>query len=330
MLKDAACEIMGKFEETKVIVIGDLMLDEYIYGRAYRISPEAPVPVVNYESSSYRAGGAGNVATNIAALGGNVVVSGVTGSDKNNKILDQILKEYGIDTSGIIKYKMDTIVKTRVMANGQHVLRIDKESPIPPPNGKFLKFLREQIQNYDIVVISDYAKGTLSDNIITCIYNECVKHEKIFVVDAKPETISKYKGAYLVTPNTKEALESIKISSDKIDKFAEQELVEKAAKTISTRLGKANVLVTRSEKGMSLFDSLRKKISHIPCRAVEVSDVSGAGDTVLAVMALCIAQGVELDTASEIANLAAAVSVRHIGAKAVTKEELFEEIKRNS
>jgi D-glycero-beta-D-manno-heptose-7-phosphate kinase len=320
--KKKALEIIANFPRSGVLVVGDVMVDHFIWGKVSRISPEAPVPVVDVQKDSVMLGGCANVLNTIYAMGGRVFVAGVIGADDIGKGLLRQLKERKIDTGGIIIEKgRPTTLKTRVVAHGQQVVRFDKESRKPIPKSSLAKILdyvnslRDQI---GAIVISDYSKGVVSRALIDGIKN-IAKDSKIFLcVDPKQSDFSVYAGVHVITPNHYEA-----------ERAAGLEIVNgddllKLGKTLLTKFDFHALLVTRGEEGMSLFERGPKiGHTHFPGQAKEVYDVTGAGDTVIGVLALALAAQANLKEATSLANHAAGIVVGKVGTSTVSREELI-------
>ncbi|MGL4533688.1 MAG: D-glycero-beta-D-manno-heptose-7-phosphate kinase [Fusobacteriaceae bacterium] len=318
MKKRRLVEILEKFNNVKIAIIGDMMLDDYIIGIVERISPEAPVPVVRVIEEKFVLGGAANVASNLATLGAQTICYGVIGNDFNGERLVQTLKEKGIETSGIIKSKeRPTIVKRRIIGGHQQLLRIDWEDNkkiSTEQENEIIENVRKNISELDAVILSDYDKGVLTERVAKEIIKIAKENGKIITVDPKPKNVKNYKGATSMTPNRKEAMECMGI-----DKIKD---VYQLGKDLKEELKLSNLLITRSEEGMSLF--LDGEIKDIPTYAKEVYDVTGAGDTVISVFTLAAATGVDWHEAAKIANTAAGVVVGRIGTSTVTKEEIID------
>lgn len=316
-------KIINSFKDKKILIIGDLILDRFIYGKVNRISPEAPVPVVEVVSESFLLGGAANVANNVIALGGKVSIAGVIGKDSAGRILKELFEERNINIDGLIEDKRPTTVKTRVIAHHQQVVRFDKEDR-KRLEGKnlfnFIGYIKKALKEHDAVIISDYKKGVISSSLVETV----VKHAKqgnIFVaVDPKVGHFHFYKNVSLITPNLMEASQGSGVE------IKDEASLFKAGKTLMTKLSCKSVLITRSEEGMSLFerDSSKKiKVTHIPTVAKKVFDVTGAGDTVIATITLAHAAGASLQKAAVIANHAAGIVVGEVGTAVVTPERLI-------
>ena len=302
------------FAGRKVLVIGDVMLDRYLHGDVTRISPEAPVPVVRVERESFVPGGAANTANNIVSLGGVAHVISVVGADSSGSLLLREMEKSGIDTSGILRdSSRPTIEKTRVLGQTHQMLRLDYESVDSvgaSVESNIIKNIERAVPLVDIVVISDYGKGVVTENMLQFLYDACERNGKDIIVDPKPKNAKFFTNVFLVTPNEKEAME-----------ITGEEDVEKCAESLSHMLS-ANILITRGEKGMFLYEKNRRK-AFIPTQAMEVFDVSGAGDTVVATLALCIAAGMEIEDAAVAANQAAGIVVGKMGTSVVTPDELI-------
>jgi D-glycero-beta-D-manno-heptose-7-phosphate kinase len=317
-------KIVDKLKKVKALVVGDVILDHYIIGDAERLSPEAPVPVVWARSENYLLGGATNVSHNIAALGAKSYIAGVIGNDFHGKKVQQLLKRDSIkDDLVIIDKSRPTTLKTRVMARHQQMVRIDWESReflSPKFADKILDEVTRKIPSIDAVIIEDYGKGVINPELIQEIVALCRKHDKIVTVDPKEEHIEYYKGVTSLTPNLKEAqgLMNFKVRSDK-DLDALGEMIVK-------RLDSESLLITLGEKGMKLFMKNGDKFC-LPTYAQEVFDVSGAGDTVIAVFSLALATGASFQDAAAVANMAAGIVVGKLGVAVTDPAELKAKIR---
>lgn len=314
--------LLQKFKGKKVVVVGDIMLDKYIWGEVSRISPEAPVQVVHVQKESFSPGGAANVATNAASLKGEVHMVGITGNDVEREILLTEMKTSNVNTNGVFPDEdKPTIMKVRVMGRSQQLLRVDyekKEHLCPEVENKMREYLANVIKESDVIIISDYAKGVASENIMKFIIAESKKYEKPVVVDPKPKHKERYKGATLITPNHAEACQMVDAEVDNDDRIHE------IGKTLMEELH-TNVLLTRGEKGMSVFGK-GQDIVTIPTKAKEVYDVTGAGDTVVATAALALAAGATVKEAAILANHAAGIKVGKIGTSSITPKELADSL----
>lgn len=303
----------------RILVIGDLMIDHYLWGSCERISPEAPVQVVDIAKETTVLGGAGNVINNLVALGANVSVSSVIGNDANGNELTQMLSEIGVDTKNIITQAgRKTSKKSRVIAVSQQILRYDKESKDDIESEsvkKIIDSLSSNIQEYDIVILSDYGKGVLTPEMSQAIIQLSKAKSVKVLVDPKGSDFSKYKGAYLLTPNKKEACLATNIDI-KDDSSLEEALVKLK---IECDLGIS--LITLSEDGIATYDT---QVKRFPTVVKEVFDVTGAGDTVIASIAFALSAGKSIEDTAAFANLAAGVVVGKIGSATVTLDEIEE------
>ena len=319
-------DILTKFEHSCILVIGDIMVDEFLQGKVSRISPEAPVPVVEVESESLRLGGATNVVNNIHSLKGKVLVCGAVGDDKMGRRVISNLKQLGIDTDGVIvESEKRTTVKTRVIAHNQQVVRYDRENISDIRQGtveKIIFYLKKNINELDAVILSDYGKGVISEQLIREVLQIVKKNGKIVSVDPKVDNFSLYKEVTVITPNNEEASRASGI------RIQDEDTLLRAGEILLNRLACKLLLITRGEEGMTLFES-DGEVTHIPTIAKEVYDVTGAGDTVISVMTLALTCGATLKEASAIANFAAGIVVGEVGTATVTKDELMEVIRRN-
>ncbi len=321
LTKASLVKQVPSFENRKIIVIGDVMLDRYIMGTVERISPEAPVPVVLTSSSSVHLGGAGNVARNIRSLGGCPVLFSICGRDAEAILLKQRLEIEGIEGICIEDPTRPTTSKTRVIAHNQQVVRIDDEVTIPAApaiTGKLLTALQRAIEPGCIILISDYAKGTITPGFmdsLQSIIRSCAVGCKV-LVDPKPRHFPLYKNSYLLTPNAKEAEQGANLPPLK----AFHDIITVGSRILET-VHCENVLITLGREGMVLFEGI-DKIWHIPAMSQTVYDVTGAGDTVIALMALSVASGLSLLEASVLSNYAAGIVVGEVGAAVVSPQKL--------
>ena len=313
-----------RLSRCRILVTGDVMLDKYYYGEVTRISPEAPVPINHITRQKETLGGAANVAHNLALLGCDTLLAGFVGEDYHCRSLKEKLVENGIDHAGLVPTNRPTTTKMRIIGGHQQMMRLDFESTEPLEKiyiDKFLAFVRCKLaESIDAIVVSDYAKGTCSEVTTTAIIEAAHAHGVPVIIDPKGANWTKYRGADYITPNVKEINE---ILIDPI-KNTDAEVL-KAAHYIMRKYRIKNVLATRSENGVTLVREGEEV--HIPTRAQEVFDVSGAGDTVIAVLAAGLAGGLKGRDAAFLANLAASVVVRKLGTYAVSREELKEELR---
>jgi D-beta-D-heptose 7-phosphate kinase/D-beta-D-heptose 1-phosphate adenosyltransferase len=318
-------KIIEKFNSSKILVVGDIMVDHFVYGTVNRISPEAPVPVVNVNSEKLMPGGAANVMNNVAKLGAKVSIIGVIGNDYNGEIFKQMAKDHYVDDSGVLTLNgFTTIIKTRVIAHNQQIVRFDRE------NGghfgkKVYKNLLENIisassdNDIDAVIISDYGKGVIEKRFFLEVVNFLNKKNKFIALDPKVENFNFYKNVSILTPNIKEAAggSGINIKDDKS--------LIKAAKKIFKKIKPDNLLITQGEAGMSLFNSDESR-RHLKARAKNVYDVTGAGDTVISTLTLAVSAGANIFEACFIANIAAGIAISQLGTYAVSTNEILNEI----
>ena len=303
-------ELLGNCKNKRIAVIGDLMIDKYVWGTVARISPEAPVPVVEVNTETERLGGAANVANNIQSLGGIPVLFGVVGNDANGARLLQLVEQQGCTTEGIVTDESrPTTIKTRVIAHNQHVVRIDSEQKkeiSAAIQEKILTVLRRIISGLDAIIFEDYNKGVLAASLIAQVIELARKNNTIVTVDPKFNNFFSYRNVTVFKPNIKEAEEALgrKLLTDAD--------VDQAGKELLERLQAENVLITRGEKGMSLIDRSGAVVT-VPTQAQKVADVSGAGDTVIAALTLALAGGATLHEAALLANHAAGVVVAEVG-----------------
>jgi D-beta-D-heptose 7-phosphate kinase/D-beta-D-heptose 1-phosphate adenosyltransferase len=307
-------DIIKGFKNKRILVIGDLMLDGYIWGRVSRISPEAPVPVVDVVNDTFMLGGAANVANNIAALGGGATVIGVAGMDRQGDVLEGLLEEKAIGFS-IVREARPTTVKTRVIAHNQQIVRFDKEYK-EKIGGRTLKAvlekIREAVPGHDAVIISDYKKGLISKELMKWVL--AFAKGKFIAVDPKVGHFHLYKNVSLITPNIMEA------SSGSGIEIKDERSLLKSGAILKRKLNLKAVLITRGEEGMTLFEG--NEYINIPTVARHVYDITGAGDTVIAVFSLAHASGATLRESAEIANHAAGIVVGEVGTAVATPEKL--------
>jgi rfaE bifunctional protein kinase chain/domain len=320
--KKRALEIIAGFSKAGVLVIGDIMVDHFIWGKVSRISPEAPVPVVDVQKDSILLGGCANVLNSIYALGGKVYVAGVIGTDDIGKGLVSELRSRKIDTAGIVVEKgRPTTLKSRVIAHGQQVVRFDQESRKPIPKAstqKILDYVKSLHNKIGAIVVSDYSKGVISRELIEGIKN-IVKDSNIFIcLDPKQSDFSVYQGVHMITPNHHEAQRAAGMEINNGDDLL------LLGETLLKKYDFQTILITRGEEGMSLFEKGRKIVhTYFPTQAKEVYDVTGAGDTVIGVLSLALAARAGTREATCLANLAAGVVVGKIGTSTVSWEELI-------
>ncbi|MGH7411904.1 MAG: D-glycero-beta-D-manno-heptose-7-phosphate kinase [Candidatus Methylomirabilis sp.] len=319
-------EILGRFPEQRLLVLGDIMVDEYIWGSVSRLSPEAPVPVVEVKAETARLGGAANVAANIQSLGGRAVLVGVVGNDPPGERLVDQLEAAGIKSDGVVVDRArPTTIKTRVVAGSQQIVRFDRESVqdlSKEATERLLEIASERLREADALLISDYAKGVITRRVARELLPLARRRKRIIVVDPKVHHLHLYKGATVVTPNHHEASAFARLP------IRDQQDLVAVGRELFRKLDVGGVVVTRGEEGMSVFEDGR--VTHIPAVGKEVYDVTGAGDTVIAALGLALTSGAALREAAVIANHAAGVVVGKAGTATVSRRELLDALKKNS
>ncbi len=317
-------EAVSRFEKARILVIGDVIVDQFIWGTVSRISPEAPVPVVNVKREEFLLGGSANVLKNIYSLGGRGALCGVIGSDPMGEQLLGLVRALPSAVDGLVRGERPTTVKTRVVAQGQQVVRVDREETGEPGRetlAGLIAFLENNLREYDAVIISDYSKGMVNESFMIRLHqlrNAIIDDEGIplpLIVDPKPENMHRFIGATVITPNN---LEASRMSGMEI--HDEQQLLA-ASRYIRDEIDCDAVLITRGEAGMALLQQDDQLVT-IPTMAKEVYDVTGAGDTVVATLALGLAAGCSLKDAAVLANHAAGIVVGKVGTASVSAEEL--------
>lgn len=311
--------IVDSFRERKVLILGDIMLDRYWIGTVNRISPEAPVPVITKRGSTLAPGGAGNVAANIASLGGIPILVGTIGDDEAGRELRGSLEQHGIGLEHLaIDPGRPTTIKTRIISQNQHVVRVDEEEtqPIGPSlMARVADTVRTLLPQVDLLVISDYAKGLILPALAERVIRLASELHRRVVVDSKAEDYSPFKGAYLLTPNRTEAARAAGVHAGDADGVAV------AGARLLEALAVEAVLITQSEAGMTLFEKDRQPVN-FPTLTRAVYDVTGAGDTVVAAISLALAGGASLPVTARLANLAAGIAVEQVGTSAITAGQL--------
>ena len=319
-------KIIARFSEARILVIGDIMMDRFIWGKVSRISPEAPVPVVLVEKETILLGGAANVVNNIRSLGGHVSLCGVIGEDEMGQRVLTELTEKGVDIQGIkIEEGRQTTTKTRIIAHQQQLVRIDREtgdSLKPSTFREFSRYIDGHIENFDGIILSDYGKGLLTKEGIRAVIQRAGETKKFVMVDPKMKNFFSYRGATVVTPNTAEASQAAGIP------ITDLSSLNRVGKVLLKRLRCEVLVITRGEEGMALFEPNQEPYL-VPTVAKEVYDVTGAGDTVIGTLALAVAAGVGVQEAARLANHAAGIVVGKVGTATVTQEELARAINGN-
>src|SRR5579862_6165928 len=319
-------QILDKFPKQRILVIGDVMLDQFLWGRVSRISPEAPVPVVEVTRESSFPGGAANVARNLCALGASVSVLGVLGDDDSGEELCELLEQQGVDTDGlIVDPNRPTTIKARIVAHHQQVVRFDREkcAPLSPEiERKVLEHFESRLKNVAAVIFEDYGKGLLSQRLLDTMQRLAHRARKITAADPNSRHLLRYRGLTAVTPNRSEAFAAAGWpATEPTDNVLRDESLLRVGQLLLRTWKPRNLLVTLGEHGMCLFRPGQKP-HHIPTVAQEVFDVSGAGDTVIATLALALAAKAAPVEAAEISNHAAGVVVGKVGTATCTPEEL--------
>ena len=312
------------FAKQRILVLGDLMVDEYILGKVGRISPEAPVPVLNYRGTERSAGGASNVALNMHAMGGKLSMAGVAGLDDSGIWLREFLSAAAIDTEGIVaEDNRMTTVKTRFATKVQQLLRVDREDSRPikeRTQAQILDHITRHISKWDAVVLSDYCKGVFENpDFVRRIIRICNDNHVIVTIDSKSRHIDAFENAYFVKPNNLELENAVNIE------ISDLESLDRAGKVYLERSRAKSIIVTRGAEGISIFERGSRRRDYAS-KAVQVFDVTGAGDTVISTVTLGLASGLSLDDAVVLANIAAGVVIGKRGTAVVTKEELLERL----
>ena len=319
-------DLFDKFIGLRILVIGDVMLDAYVMGKVNRISPEAPVPIVSLENEDARIGGAGNVALNLLDLGAKPIICGVIGEDSSGDKLLNLFEKNGISTDGLVKsMARKTTVKTRVISNKQQLLRIDSESTFPLLESEEIK-LNNTIQNIinqgvDGIIFEDYNKGVLTDSVIQNTIKIAKEKDIPTAVDPKKENFLSYRGVSLFKPNLKELKEGLNLN---FDFNTNKELFEKGIEVLEEKLHNEISFVTLSEHGVFIKKQTEKY--YVPAHVRSISDVSGAGDTVIAVATLCLISGASTKQIAEISNLAGGLVCEKSGVVSISKDELLKEV----
>jgi len=316
-------DIFDGFQGKRIAVVGDLMLDRYFWGSVARISPEAPVPVVEVEDESTRLGGAANVANNIATLGGIPVMFGVVGQDQMGNLLRQLVDERGYPVAGIVTdSSRPTTIKTRVIAHNQHVVRVDREAKndiAPAIESLLLDALKRELPSLDGIILEDYNKGVMTRSLIVGIIAMARSAGKIVTVDPKFNNFFEYTGATVFKPNRKESEEAL---GRKMKSLAE---IEDCGRELVNRLQAENVLLTLGEKGMLLIEK-SGGASHVPTMARQVADVSGAGDTVISTLTMGLAAGATIKESAMLANFAGGIVCGEVGIVPIDRQLLFDTV----
>ena len=317
-------KILNKFPKVKILVVGDIMMDRFIWGKVSRISPEAPVPVVAVEKETFLLGGAANVVNNIYSLGGKVSLCGVVGDDEMGEKIIKELAEMGIGMHGIfVEQGRQTTTKTRIIAHQQQVVRIDREATdhLKVPTLRNLsEFLKKNMEGFNGIILSDYGKGLLTKELIRATIRRTREMKKFIMVDPKLKNFSHYKRATVITPNAAEASAASGILINDLSSL------KRAGSMLLRKLGCDVLVITRGEEGIAIFEPHQEPFL-VSTVAKEVYDVTGAGDTVIGTMALALGAGARVSEAAKLANYAAGIVVGKIGTATVSWAELFNVIK---
>ena len=320
-------QIFTRFEQLKILVVGDVMIDSYIWGKVDRISPEAPVPIVSVNNKELRLGGAANVALNLQSLGATPIMCTVIGDDMSAQHFQALCEDNRLSTEGIIRSKdRITTVKERIMSGSQHIVRIDHEidTNLESQSRKSLiTVFKDLINKVDAVVFQDYDKGVLDKEIIEELFAIAHQHGKPTIVDPKKRNFLSYKGATLFKPNLKELKEGLKVDFDGADVHS----VEVAVSRLKMALKAKNALVTLSEKGVYIDGAKEKK--YIKAHIRKIADVSGAGDTVVSIASLCVALNLPAEVIAGLSNLGGGIVCEQLGVVPVDRDHLLTEIRKN-
>ena len=304
----------------RIAVIGDIMLDRYLWGRVHRLSPEAPVPVIDLDDDQARLGGASNVARNVRSLGGEPILIGVVGDDSSGRQVVDLIRQGGFSTDGVlVDASRPTTVKTRIIAHSQHVARVDRESRAPlagEMTDGIIDFLASQVGSVDGIIFEDYNKGVIGKDLIRKVTALAATRGIPVTVDPKFQNFFDFNGVTVFKPNKKEVEEAL---GSKLTSPAE---VEEAGKTLLGRLDVGNILLTLGEMGMMLFER-DGQIFHVPTKARHVADVSGAGDTVIATLTMALLGGATVREASSLANFGGGIVCGYVGIVPIERDELI-------
>jgi len=327
MTAESLEDLFASFRELKVLVIGDVMVDAYLWGRVDRISPEAPVPVISVTEREDRLGGAANVALNVAAMGAKPIVCAIAGRDAKGEILSGLLEKRGLSTAGLVfSESRPTTVKSRVISGHQHIVRVDEESTRmldEKEESDFLSNLKSLIaeEKPHVIIFEDYNKGLLTEKVIAESIKMAKEASIPTAVDPKKKNFFAYRGVTLFKPNLKELREGLKVEFDKKDSAALRLAVSSMEKKLQNEIS----LITLSEEG--IYVKKGEKDDHIPAHIRNISDVSGAGDTVISVASLCLARNTEPKFMAALANLAGGLVCEKIGVVPIEPTQLLNEAK---
>jgi rfaE bifunctional protein kinase chain/domain len=324
MNKNFLEKIFNASADKKIFIIGDIMLDRYLFGDVTRISPEAPVQVFDIRTSEYRLGGAANVGFNVKTLGSKPVLIGVIGDDQDGKLLTEEMEKLSLDISGLItENERPTTSKTRVISDSHHLLRIDSESKddISPFSQKqIIDYLENNLKDIGIIILQDYNKGVLTKELINSVSEFALKNKIRILVDPKFENFFEFKNVYLFKPNRKELEDALGKKAKTTEDFYE------FANELMDKINCENIILTLGELGMMIFEKVKGKVNveKIDTKAMSVADVSGAGDTVISTIAVCLSGGASLKDAAVISNFAAGIVIKEVGIVPIQKDILIE------
>lgn len=316
-------DLFEGFNEKKVLIVGDSMIDAYMWGHIERMSPEAPVPVVQIDTHENRLGGSANVARNIKSLGGHPILCSVIGNDEKGTLFLQLMKSENITTKGIlISQDRKTTVKTRIISENKHQLRVDEENTFDiSEEVDFIHVINKLISNVDVIILQDYNKGVLTSNVITKTIREAKKNSVPVIVDPKEKNYDSFRGCNIMKPNLKELKKGMNISF----KNNNLEEIRLAIKNLRQYLELDSVLLTLSERGLCIETG--DEFTHIPAFETNIIDVSGAGDTVISLAALCLASKTDYQDLAIISNLAGGIVCKDVGVVPIDKTILFQKLK---
>ncbi|NOX36567.1 MAG: D-glycero-beta-D-manno-heptose-7-phosphate kinase [Calditrichaeota bacterium] len=319
-------EILERGRGKRIMVVGDLMVDRYLWGTVSRLSPEAPVPIINIEDEEIRFGGAANVANNVISLGATPIVVGVVGKDHWGQIFKSMLLDRNLRADGLVEdASRPTTLKTRIIGNNQHIARVDREVATPIADDiqqKILQFVADQMDSVDAIILQDYNKGILVPPLIHQIVDLAEKHAVLVTVDPKFDNFLEYRKVTLFKPNKRETEEALAM------RLNDEARIRKAGTTLIERLKAQAVLITLGEKGMALFEA-NGQVAFTGTRARKVADVSGAGDTVIATVTFALAAGANMREAVTLANYAAGVVCEEVGVVPIDRDVLKKTILTN-
>ena len=317
--------LFKKFSSKKVLIVGDSMIDAYMWGEINRMSPEALVPVVDVTKHENRLGGAANVALNLQSLGATTILCSVIGNDEKGRLFQGLMKKAGLTTEGILTSKRKTTLKTRIIAKNQHQLRIDEEETHPITNeSQFLKLIKSLMINIDVVILQDYNKGVLTPKIITEIINLTNTKNIPTIVDPKKINFSYYKNCTIFKPNLTEIKEGMKIDLNADNTKELEEACKKLKKDLNTKA----ILLTLSSRGICI--STKEEFIYTPAFKRKIIDVSGAGDTVISIAALCLASNVSYSNLSRLSNIGGGIVCEEVGVVPINKEKLLIAAKKST